>query len=104
MKCPNCSIAMKITEREDVEIDSCPRCRGVWLERGELEKIVARIESPAIYEDDCHDRDDQDERRASQYRGGQSYREAEHRHDGEPRYRGKRREGFLSNLFDLFGD
>ena len=45
MKCPICDIEMRITEREGVEIDYCPQCRGVWLDRGELEKILARVES-----------------------------------------------------------
>jgi hypothetical protein len=43
MKCPNCpSSTLVITERRGVEIDYCPHCRGVWLDRGELDKLIER--------------------------------------------------------------
>ena len=43
MKCPICiEVDLLITEREGVTIDYCPRCRGIWLERGELDKIIER--------------------------------------------------------------
>jgi uncharacterized protein len=42
MRCPADSTEMRKTEREGIEIDYCPQCRGVWLDRGELEKIVDR--------------------------------------------------------------
>ncbi|MBT0663567.1 zf-TFIIB domain-containing protein [Geobacter pelophilus] len=43
MKCPICTgIDLKIAERQGVEIDFCPECRGVWLDRGELDKIIER--------------------------------------------------------------
>ncbi len=43
MKCPVCSgIDLKISERQGIEIDYCPDCRGVWLDRGELDKIIER--------------------------------------------------------------
>ena len=38
--CPNCSSGMNIANKFGVEIDHCPRCKGVWLDRGELEKIA----------------------------------------------------------------
>ncbi len=38
--CPNCSSGMNIANKFGVEIDHCPRCKGVWLDRGELEKIT----------------------------------------------------------------
>lgn len=41
MKCPTCPAStLVITERSNVEIDYCPQCRGVWLDRGELDKLV----------------------------------------------------------------
>lgn len=50
MKCPVCRDAtLSITERQGIEIDYCPECRGVWLDRGELDKLIersAREESP----------------------------------------------------------
>ena len=42
MKCPTCpDSVLVITDRQNVEIDYCPQCRGVWLDRGELDKLVA---------------------------------------------------------------
>lgn len=42
MKCPIDGTALVIAERSGVEIDYCPQCRGVWLDRGELDKIIER--------------------------------------------------------------
>jgi len=42
MKCPVDGNELKMTERSGVEIDYCPQCRGVWLDRGELDKIIER--------------------------------------------------------------
>ena len=42
MKCPQCDVALVMSSREGVEIDYCPTCRGVWLDRGELDKIIER--------------------------------------------------------------
>lgn len=44
MLCPNCRVALTMSERLGVEIDYCPTCRGVWLDRGELDKILERAE------------------------------------------------------------
>ncbi|MDP4991319.1 MAG: zf-TFIIB domain-containing protein, partial [Marivita lacus] len=45
MKCPIDGTALVIAERSGVEIDYCPQCRGVWLDRGELDKIIERSAS-----------------------------------------------------------
>lgn len=42
MDCPNCDEQLKMADRQGVEIDYCPQCRGVWLDRGELDKIIDR--------------------------------------------------------------
>lgn len=43
MKCPNCKdTSLSLAERAGIEIDYCPDCRGVWLDRGELDKILER--------------------------------------------------------------
>lgn len=42
MKCPTCNVSLVMTERSGIEIDYCPECRGVWLDRGELDKIIER--------------------------------------------------------------
>ena len=48
MNCPTCpSSVLVMTDRSGVEIDYCPQCRGVWLDRGELDKLIARDAAPA---------------------------------------------------------
>jgi Zn-finger nucleic acid-binding protein len=42
MNCPICQVTLVMSERQGVEIDYCPECRGVWLDRGELDKIIER--------------------------------------------------------------
>lgn len=43
MKCPTCiTTDLLMTDRQGVEIDYCPQCRGVWLDKGELDKIIER--------------------------------------------------------------
>ena len=42
MNCPNCEKELRVYDRHGVEIDLCPTCRGVWLDRGELDKIIER--------------------------------------------------------------
>jgi uncharacterized protein len=46
MQCPHDQTVLHMTERQGIEIDYCPTCRGVWLDRGELDKIIERV-SPA---------------------------------------------------------
>jgi Zn-finger nucleic acid-binding protein len=68
MKCPRCAnVDLLMSERSGVEIDYCPTCRGVWLDRGELDKVIerstgpqpqsggGRYEEPRIRPDDHHD-------------------------------------------------
>jgi len=45
MKYPVCNIELKMSDRQGIEIDYCPQCRGVWLDRGELDKINERYTS-----------------------------------------------------------
>lgn len=43
MQCPTCAdAALVMSDRQGVEIDYCPKCRGVWLDRGELDKLIER--------------------------------------------------------------
>jgi hypothetical protein len=59
MKCPLDGNDLVIADRQGVEIDYCPKCRGVWLDRGELDKLIERSEA---YDkrDRSRDRDDND--------------------------------------------
>lgn len=55
MKCPVCtSVDLLISERQGVEIDYCPQCRGVWLDRGELDKVIERSARPGGFEEGGH--------------------------------------------------
>ena len=54
MNCPLCEIDLKMAERSGIGIDYCPKCRGVWLDRGELDKIIERfamVQPAQSYED-----------------------------------------------------
>jgi Zn-finger nucleic acid-binding protein len=44
--CPRCGAGLSMSERQGIEIDYCPQCRGVWLDRGELDKIIERVAPP----------------------------------------------------------
>ena len=48
MKCPNCpDTTLVMTDRQGIEIDYCPACRGIWLDRGELDKLLERASAAA---------------------------------------------------------
>lgn len=59
MKCPQCSVNLVMSDRQGIEIDYCPDCRGVWLDRGELDKLIersnAQVESVRRRDDDDDD-------------------------------------------------
>ncbi|AXH14127.1 zf-TFIIB domain-containing protein [Malaciobacter mytili] len=85
MKCPICKdIDLVISERQSVEIDYCPSCRGVWLDRGELDKIIQRSSvSSSQYND---------------YRNSSSSKYDSYKHKQNGNYK---RKSFLSELFDF---
>ena len=104
MKCPVCNVELRMTDRHGVEVDYCPQCRGVWLDRGELDKIVAIAESQGPHDREF-DRAEYDEDHDShRERDRQDKREGHCGHREGPYRGGRKREGFLSNLFDMFGD
>ncbi|GMM93642.1 zf-TFIIB domain-containing protein [Qipengyuania sp. MTN3-11] len=47
MPCPVCQVPLAMSDRQGIEIDYCPQCRGIWLDRGELDKIVERSAAQA---------------------------------------------------------
>jgi Zn-finger nucleic acid-binding protein len=114
-------VNLVITDRQGVEIDYCPQCRGVWLDRGELDKIIERSERwmnastaaptgkrglplPADGElDDRWYEDEPDGRRYDDRRSRESSRDRSYEDDRSKRSRKKRRkrESFLSELFDF---
>ncbi|HRO15255.1 MAG TPA: zf-TFIIB domain-containing protein [Paracoccus sp. (in: a-proteobacteria)] len=131
MQCPVDGETLVMSERSGVEIDYCPKCRGVWLDRGELDKILERAtaeesprppatahaaEAPAhpaaaphLREQSHFDRGDSryrdDRGQREEYRRDDGYRGDYRRDDDDRRpdgsYRKKKRESFLSDLFDF---
>jgi Zn-finger nucleic acid-binding protein len=101
MKCPVCEVDLQMSERQGIEIDYCPKCRGVWLDRGELDKIIERTnaefgpgrgsrgEGPRR-EEQRHDH--HDERRSSEHHD---------RHDDHKHKKKKSPSSFLGDIFDL---
>jgi Zn-finger nucleic acid-binding protein len=74
MKCPQCHETLAISERQGIEIDFCPTCRGVWLDRGELDKLLEReaalVSGGARSQEHGRYRDDDDD---DHYRGRRSF-------------------------------
>ncbi|MBO9308888.1 MAG: zf-TFIIB domain-containing protein [Chloroflexi bacterium] len=123
MKCPVCStVDLLIAERSGVEIDYCPKCRGVWLDRGELDKLIERAEMAAAERDlpfieppprakrgaEAPDLLDLERDFAERRRFADPRRHYDHDDDWAERFRyedvrshGKRK-SFLSELFDIF--
>ncbi len=97
MNCPVCNVALTMTERQGVEIDYCPRCRGVWLDRGELDKIIERS-SDALPRSANEAR--YDDREHFEYRSHHEDQTHYKQHD-DYRYKKKKKESFLSELFDF---
>jgi Zn-finger nucleic acid-binding protein len=98
MKCPIDQIDLVMTERQGIEIDYCPSCRGVWLDRGELDKLVERA-APAAVATAPEPRREERRHDEGPYREGDKYRDdKDQRGYGKPY---KKRESFLSNIFDF---
>ena len=94
MDCPVCSVSLVMSERQGIEIDYCPQCRGVWLDRGELDKIIERSQSEAP-------------RAAPAPAPAQRQQQVHYQGQPQGHYQGqqhghyeKRRKSFLEELFD----
>ncbi len=84
MKCPVCqNIDLVMSERQGVEIDYCPNCRGIWLDRGELDKIIDKALAS--------------EKGSPYYQQTPQYMNKQHDHPDYYKYRKKH---WLSDLFD----
>lgn len=126
MKCPVCeNTNLLMSERQGIEIDYCPQCRGVWLDRGELDKIIERsgVAAPAATSDgraavpavpaypaqaapQAMPQQQQHQQAypqptqhySSQHKHQSSHTYPQHHHGGHYK---KKKEGFLSDLFDF---
>ena len=86
MQCPTDGTTLVMSERSGIEIDYCPSCRGVWLDRGELDKIIERSLTQS----------------APAPAAQQQYQQPQHQqhYDQGGHYKKKRKESWLSELFD----
>lgn len=91
MNCPNDNTQLVMSERSGIEIDYCPTCRGVWLDRGELDKIIER--SSAAHQP----------RLASHESQAPVHQKADYDtgHSPQQYHKKKKRESFLGDLFDF---
>ena len=105
MKCPACDVTLVMTDRQGIEIDYCPQCRGVWLDRGELDKIIERtanlapqtapppVPGPPPYQQ-------QHQQQPQQQPQQQQYQHQQHRpHYGDDYYKHKKKKNLLGELF-----
>ena len=85
MKCPRCSTDLHMGERNGVEIDYCMSCRGIWLDSGELEKIIQR---------------------SGKHHGNPTYQQqtTQQTYQNQPQQRKKKedKDSWLENVFDIF--
>jgi len=98
MQCPIDGEILKMTERAGVEIDYCPRCRGIWLDRGELDKILA-YKTPAARADTLPDERTSKERDRDRDRYKDRDRDRD-RDDDKKRKRDKSSKDFYSKRKD----
>lgn len=96
MKCPICpDTNLTMADRQGIEIDYCPNCRGIWLDRGELDKIIERTsQEPAPRES---------RERSAPVRDERAYQSTQHqdRHYQEHYPKHKKRKSLLGELFDF---
>lgn len=86
INCPNCSTLMQKMRRYEADIDYCPSCKGIWLDRGEIDKIATA----------------QNSFDSEHYRRYHSDRDYDDYDDDYYHYRGqRRRRGFFGDLFDF---
>ena len=105
MKCPICNVDLLMMDKQGVEIDYCPKCRGVWLDRGELEKLVAKLspqpgervdDDERKYERRSDDEDHKYDRKDDEYTKSYGY--------GGKQPKKKSKLSFLTDLLEGGGD
>lgn len=90
MLCPVCHVDLLLADRQGIEIDYCPKCRGIWLDRGELDKLIERSSISA---------EPREERRESSFRPDRRDHREEHDRSHAPHKR--KRGSFLEDIFDF---
>ncbi len=99
MNCPVCKVSLVMSDRNGVEIDYCPNCRGVWLDRGELDKIIERAGNNG----EQHSRDRKEHHEHHDDRRHDNDHDYDESHDKYPSHHDKKhkKENFLGDLFDF---
>jgi len=98
MNCPHCNVPLVMSERSGVEIDYCPQCRGIWLDRGELDKIIERAAQmnsrPPVYEE---------ARQAPQGTPQEKYfpKHDDHERHGERQGKHGKQKSWIGDIFDF---
>ncbi|MBF0144927.1 MAG: zf-TFIIB domain-containing protein [Magnetococcales bacterium] len=106
--CPNCEVGMLVVQREGVELDTCPRCRGVWLDRGELDKLLQPLRNELQHRQDPEHsfRTSTPEPRGDSHRQYDAPPRYRHEHDSKHYDHGKdkhyRKKNPLESLLDIF--
>jgi uncharacterized protein len=104
MKCPRCETAvLEERERDGVTVDVCQQCRGLWLDRGELERLIAR----AINEEEEHGRRDgyerDDDGEDHDRHAGRMHHDGPHGAESRPEFAGRgRKRRWYESITDMF--
>lgn len=100
MKCPHCEVPLMMAERKGVEIDFCGQCRGVWLDKGELDKIIdLTVAERAAARPGVAPREPQSQ--AFEQRR-HNYRRYQDTHGYKKPYYKKKKSSILDEIFDIF--
>jgi uncharacterized protein len=95
MDCPLCNVPLSMTDKQGIEIDYCPKCRGIWLDRGELEKLIERSNQPyPPQQGNSFSESDRHSDRRKDYHD-------DHDSHGYDQYGRKKKKSLLSDLFDF---
>ncbi len=106
MNCPICNVNLLMSEKQGIEIDYCPKCRGIWLDRGELEKIIERSTTADLTNDgnrNVNYKNDEREYKRDDYKK-EEYKKPFY-DDDDDKYKGgyqqKKKKSFLDDIFDF---
>ena len=100
--CPVCRVDLVMSERQGVEIDYCPKCRGVWLDRGELDKILERGAAEGAAQPGAQDRPPASQAQIEpRYDSHDSDEYPAYGRQGYPGYKQRKRRSFLDDIFDF---
>lgn len=98
MLCPVCKTSLALSDRNGIEIDYCPQCRGVWLDRGELDKIIER--DAQQYQQAPQAAPQQPAPPPQGYAQPQGYADPRYGYSEQKYYKQKRKKHWLEEIFD----